>query len=262
MAWYLAPALEQLRRDIKERWPNRDYSTDGALGDASHSARPSDHNPDYSAGGIVRAIDVDDDGWPAIEVQDYILARCKSGAERRLNYLIHNRRIYSASRGFAGVAYTGVNAHESHIHFSLRHDSSNASTASWLPSFAVPEDDLMSDAQYNALNAKIDRINAVLSTAFGVGPGQKTPGGTQAATLGSIHSSFNADRADAAANRAGFAAMGADMAKFDEALAAVDLNVDQLRETVVAALSGAPDGATVEEMADAVVLQMGSRLAS
>src|SRR5690606_29069239 len=60
MSYYLAPSLVKLRDLINQNWPNRDKSSDGWIGDPSHQARKSDHNPDYSAGGVVRAIDVDE----------------------------------------------------------------------------------------------------------------------------------------------------------------------------------------------------------
>ena len=46
MTWRLARALEQLRSQVNEKWPNRSKNSDGSIGDTSHAARPSDHNPD------------------------------------------------------------------------------------------------------------------------------------------------------------------------------------------------------------------------
>lgn len=59
MAWRLAHSLETLRAQVNAKWPNRSKSSDGSIGDASHSSRLSDHNPDPS--GVVRAIDITHD---------------------------------------------------------------------------------------------------------------------------------------------------------------------------------------------------------
>jgi hypothetical protein len=138
MSWFAAPAIVKLNQEIQAKWPNRDTGSDGVVGDTSHQARPSDHNPDPPPNGIVRATDRDIDGWPAKACRDYILSRCRSGAERRLQYVINDRTIWSASWGWAPKPYTGDNPHLAHIHFSLKHDSSNYDTSPWLPSFPSP----------------------------------------------------------------------------------------------------------------------------
>jgi hypothetical protein len=74
MSYHLAPSLVRLREQINQEWPQRDTTSDGWIGDTRHQAVKSDHNPDYSAGGVVRAIDVDKDG---IEV-DRLLAAVMS----------------------------------------------------------------------------------------------------------------------------------------------------------------------------------------
>jgi hypothetical protein len=62
----------------------------------------------------------------------FLLGRCRSGAERRLRYIIYNRRIWSASSGWVQKRYTGASAHTEHAHFSASYTSSlEASTASW-----------------------------------------------------------------------------------------------------------------------------------
>ena len=59
MAWRLARSLETLRAQINALSPNRSKASDGTIGDAAHSARTSDHNPD--GGGVVRALDLTHD---------------------------------------------------------------------------------------------------------------------------------------------------------------------------------------------------------
>lgn len=115
----LAPALRRLRdENINIRWPNRDRSTDGWIGDSSHQASGSpenggsDHNPNVR--GYVDAIDVDKDG---IHVPTVIAAAIRSSA---VHYVIWNRRIFSAKDGFAPRAYTGRSPHTDHIHISIQ----------------------------------------------------------------------------------------------------------------------------------------------
>jgi hypothetical protein len=113
MSYHLADSLIRLRTQINQEWPQRDKTSDGWIGDTRHQAVKSDHNPDYSAGGVVRAIDIDKDG---IDV-DRVIAAALTDA--RTAYVIFNRRIWTPGGGWR--AYTGLNAHLSHIHVSIKH---------------------------------------------------------------------------------------------------------------------------------------------
>lgn len=115
MAWYIAPSLEQLRAELNARWPGRDRASDGGVGDTAHSARISDHNPDYSNGGVVRARDFDEDGIPT----DLLLLAAIT--DYRTNYVIYERKIYTRANGFRPITYTGINPHDKHMHVSIRH---------------------------------------------------------------------------------------------------------------------------------------------
>jgi hypothetical protein len=57
--YYLAPSLVALRAELDAKWPRRDRSSDGWIGDAAHSSRASQHNPDWSSvpPGSVDALD-------------------------------------------------------------------------------------------------------------------------------------------------------------------------------------------------------------
>lgn len=124
MTYFLAPSLAQLRSEINARWPARDKGSDGWVGDTSHSARKSDHNPDYAAGGVVRAIDVDKDGINVDALLGWVLA------DARAANVIWNRRIWI--RGVGWRPYTGANGHTHHVHISIRHGAaSERSTAPW-----------------------------------------------------------------------------------------------------------------------------------
>jgi len=124
MSYYLAPSLVRLRAQINAKWPKRDTSSDGWIGDPSHAARVSDHNPDYSNGGVVRAIDVDIDG---IDVNKLMKVLKK---DSRVNYFIYNHSIYGASQ-FAKRAYNGANAHTKHIHISIKHTGAAEYDHAW-----------------------------------------------------------------------------------------------------------------------------------
>ncbi|WP_315804025.1 peptidoglycan-binding protein [Bradyrhizobium sp. SZCCHNS3002] len=119
MTWRLARGLEKLREQVNEAWPDRSKNSDGSVGDTSHSARVSDHNPD--AAGVVHAIDITHDphgGLDSYAFADFLLRK----QDHRLKYVISNRRIGSGPRGpQPGIwrPYTGTNAHDHHCHVSI-----------------------------------------------------------------------------------------------------------------------------------------------
>jgi hypothetical protein len=143
--WILIACLKQLFAEFNLIAPNRDHASDGSIGDIAHQHEVSDHNPDetgsvpiHDADHIneVHAIDVDVDlNEPGLNMEmvvQFVLARCRSGAENRLRYIIYNRRIWEADNGWRQRAYTGANAHTEHAHFSASYDTpKEASTASW-----------------------------------------------------------------------------------------------------------------------------------
>ena len=122
MSYFLAPSLVALRNEVNAKYPKRDKKSDGWIGDPSHQARKSDHNPDYADGGIVRAIDIDKDG---INVQAVLAAVL---SDPRVSYVIWNRRIWGGSRW---RAYEGTNPHTGHIHVSIEHNAAGARAGSW-----------------------------------------------------------------------------------------------------------------------------------
>jgi hypothetical protein len=119
---FLAPSLVQFRSQINSRWPGRDKTSDGWIGDARHQARKSEHNPDGR--GCVHAIDVDRTGI------DPRLVVAAAIADPRTWYVIFNRRIYSRQFGFRARAYHGANPHDKHIHVSILLTSSAETNAS------------------------------------------------------------------------------------------------------------------------------------
>lgn len=123
MSYKLAGSLVQLRAQVNERWPGRDKKSDGWIGDASHNARKSDHNPDYSAGGVVRALDIDKDGIIVAELLAAVVG------EPRVAYVIWNRRIWTHAKGWQ--PYSGSNPHTGHVHISIRHTKAAESGSAW-----------------------------------------------------------------------------------------------------------------------------------
>jgi len=144
-SWILIPCLDTLFDEFDLIAPARDKASDGRVGDLAHQQEVSDHNPDETGSvpihdadkvNEVHAIDVDNNlnesDLTMEKVVQFLLGRCRSGAEKRLRYIIYNRRIWSASSGWVQKPYTGASAHTEHAHFSGSYDSSlEASTASW-----------------------------------------------------------------------------------------------------------------------------------
>jgi hypothetical protein len=144
--WILIACLKQLFEEFDRIAPGRSVASDGSIGDTAHQDEVSDHNPDetgsvpiHDADKIneVHAIDVDADlrvpGLSMEDVVQFVLGRCRSGAETRLRYVIYYQRIWEASNGWRERPYTGLSQHREHAHFSASYDSrKESSVASWL----------------------------------------------------------------------------------------------------------------------------------
>lgn len=112
MSWHLAPALDQLRAEVNALWPSRSKASDGTIGDAAHSSRTSDHNP--NARRSVNAIDITASG---IDTGKLINA---AKAHPSVRYIIHRGQIMNRDIGnFAARRYTGSNPHNTHVHISI-----------------------------------------------------------------------------------------------------------------------------------------------
>lgn len=119
--WRVAKSLDVLLRQVNERWPVRDKSRDGTIGDAVHAARKSDHNPNKD--GVVLARDITHDpahGFDSYAFADMLLRN----KDERISYIISNRRI-SSGTGQSNPAwkwrpYTGEDAHDHHVHISIK----------------------------------------------------------------------------------------------------------------------------------------------
>lgn len=133
-AAFLVECLYQLRAEFNAISPHREKGADGWIGDTAHQKSLSDHNPDVL--GRVLAIDIDSTGpWPGgfDHYVQHVVARQKTGADSRLEYVIWNRRIASRNSRWQWQTYTGTtDPHTNHAHFSARHDhTGNTSGNSW-----------------------------------------------------------------------------------------------------------------------------------
>lgn len=116
----LCKAGQQLREQIDDSFPDRDRKSDGWIGDAKHSNRKSDHNPDPS-NGIVRAIDVDKDfdSRPSTGVYLADQIRLCAKKDKRISYIIYAGKIASVKSLWRWRPYFGINRHDAHIHISF-----------------------------------------------------------------------------------------------------------------------------------------------
>jgi hypothetical protein len=117
----LCKAGQQLREQIDDAFPDRDRKSDGWIGDAKHSNRKSDHNPDPS-NGIVRAIDVDKDFDSRPSTGDYLadqIRLCAKNGDKRIAYVIFKGRIASSKKSWNWRPYDGASRHDHHIHCSF-----------------------------------------------------------------------------------------------------------------------------------------------
>lgn len=127
--YFLAPSLVALRNSIDKAFPKRDKSSDGWIGDASHAARTSEHNPCWSCTGyqygIVRATDTDiDDNDPGRDLRRELLAA--TIGHPAVWYVISNGIIYSRTYNWAARKYNGPNQHTKHVHVSINKNESSA----------------------------------------------------------------------------------------------------------------------------------------
>lgn len=129
MAWVVVPALEDLRLQLDAVAPDRDKTSDGGIGDTSHAAGKSSHNPDrtgnpeYRDGDSadeVRARDFDRDlnhpDLTMLEFVRHLVLGARAGRFWWLRYVIYQGVIYHKSTGWAARAYTGANQHDHHAH--------------------------------------------------------------------------------------------------------------------------------------------------
>lgn len=263
--WILVPCLVSLRNEFNQLAPNRDKGSDGSIGDTSHSASSSDHNPDETGNtpsedadskNEVHAIDVDADlrktDWSMARAVNVIRLRHKDGKDDRLQNIIWNRRIASRSWGWTWRDYTGSNPHDKHAHFSARYTTAQENdTRPW----GLLEDDMPTVDEI--ADEVVKRLAPLMSTDAGVNPIAKIqiPDYAQpeksrrklplATWIGYTDANRNTDKA--ALIKAIAALPQVDAAKLAAALAPL------LAEAVVGALPEDRDDVTTAELQDAIV---------
>lgn len=173
----LVPCLVKLRDEFNQVAPKRDKGADGWIGDTSHAAASSDHNPDETGNtpyedadnvDEVHAIDVDSTGpWPdgkGGEAGGWFDKKVRAIAARekveyesptilgRLQNIIWRGQIISRSWGWSEWRkYEGSNQHFDHAHFSARYESATeADTRPW--GVATQEDEVTEAELIAALN--------------------------------------------------------------------------------------------------------------
>lgn len=120
-SWRAAKSLLRLLSQVDSDWPTRKKASDGTVGDASHQTRDSDHNPWVKDGavGVVTAIDITHDPAGGCDAESVVEA-LRSSRDRRINYIICNKRIVSATvSAWMWRPYAGSNPHTKHFHLSV-----------------------------------------------------------------------------------------------------------------------------------------------
>ena len=119
----LCKAGQQLRLQVDDSFSSRSRASDGWIADARHvKAGTSDHIPDPHSG-IVRAIDITRNlsGASEPDLMPYLADQIRLAArkDKRIAYVIFDKKIASAKSLWRWRAYKGINPHTKHCHVSF-----------------------------------------------------------------------------------------------------------------------------------------------
>lgn len=128
----IVKSLDTLRSQVNKFAPKRSKISDGWLGDAKHSMRKSDHNPEPD--GTVDALDITHNPENGVDIQKIADAIVKS-KDRRVSYLICKGKIVNSQKTKDSPAwvwrkYNGANGHYHHLHVSVL-DAHQDDTTPW-----------------------------------------------------------------------------------------------------------------------------------
>lgn len=139
MSWVADLGVLKLRNQVDAAAPGRKKDSDGIVGDLSHQARTSDHNPEHpppsgNPDNQVDALDLTHDPAHGADM-GVVTEAIRLSRDRRVRYVIFNRRIFSsyASNGrkaWEWGPYDGSDPHDKHAHVSVN-DEHHDETQDW-----------------------------------------------------------------------------------------------------------------------------------
>lgn len=130
--WRVARSLDVLLDQLNAAAPGRSKVADGSIGDAAHSARTSDHNPDDF--NVVRARDYTHDPQHGADM-NVIAESLRQSRDPRIKYVIWAGRLFDTRPQFSPwqwQPYHGANSHHHHMHVSVVGGSVAEQTTPWV----------------------------------------------------------------------------------------------------------------------------------
>lgn len=156
MGWVVDRGILRLFAQINDAAPGRSKASDGTIGDLAHQGTVSDHNPEHPAPAGNPDYQVDAGDYthdPAHDADMGVVSESiRVSRDRRVSYVIFNRRIFSGPEGpspFAWRAYTGTaDPHTNHMHVSVR-DTTHDQAQDWQIGIDMPTPEEIAKAVWN-----------------------------------------------------------------------------------------------------------------